>query len=110
MGDSYKEGGDEMWFFKKKKDPKHDALIETIKEEQIDMQNIFSNISNRTKIEVLYKELCKLCHPDNFEKDLEKQRLAKELFDRVQSNKTDYNRLLELKAIINEQLIKGDRI
>ncbi len=110
MGDSYKEGGDEMWFFKKKKDPKHDALIETIKEEQIDMQNIFSNISNRTKIEVLYKELCKLCHPDNFEKDLEKQRLAKELFDRVQSNKTDYNRLLELKTIINEQLIKSDKI
>ena len=110
MGDSYKEGGDEMWFFKKKKDPKHNALIETIKEEQIDMQNIFSNISNRTKIEVLYKELCKLCHPDNFEKDLEKQRLAKELFDRVQSNKTDYNRLLELKTIINEQLIKSDKI
>ena len=99
-----------MWFFKKKKDPKHDALIETIKEEQIDMQNIFSNISNRTKIEVLYKELCKVCHPDNFEKDLEKQRLAKVLFDKVQNNKTDYNRLLELKAIINEQLIKGEKI
>ena len=110
MGDSYKEGGDMMWFFKKKKDPEHDALIEKIKEEEIDIQNIFSNISNRAKIEVLYKELCKLCHPDNFEKDLEKQRLAKELFDRVQSNKTDYNRLLELKTIINEQLIKSDKI
>ena len=99
-----------MWFFKKKKDLDHDAFIEKMKEEQIDMQNIFSNISNRTKIEVLYKELCKLCHPDNFEKDLEKQRLAKELFDRVQSSKTDYNRLLELKDIINEQLIKDDKI
>jgi len=99
-----------MWFFRKWKDPENDALIEKIKEEQIDMQNIFSNISNRTKIEVLYKELCKLCHPDKFEKDLEKQRLAKEIFDRVQSSKTDYNRLLELKEIINEQLIKGDKI
>ena len=99
-----------MWFFRKRKDPENDALIEKIKEEQIDMQNIFSNISNRTKIEVLYKELCKLCHPDRFEKDLEKQRLAKELFDRVQSSKTDYNRLLELKDIINEQLIKDDKI
>lgn len=99
-----------MWFFKKKKDLDHDAFIEKMKEEQIDMQNIFSNISNRTKIEVLYKELCKLCHPDKFEKDLEKQRLAKEIFDRVQSSKTDYNRLLELKEIINEQLIKGDKI
>lgn len=110
MGDSYKEGGDIMWFFRKRKDPKHDALIEKIKEEQIDMQNIFSNISNRAKIEDLYKELCKLCHPDRFEKELEKQRLAKELFDRVQSSKTDYNRLLELKDIINEQLIKDDKI
>ena len=110
MGDSYKEGGDMMWFFKKKKDPEHDALIEKIKEEEIDIQNIFSNISNRAKIEVLYKELCKLCHPDKFEKDLEKQRLAKVLFDKVQNNKTDYNRLLELKAIINEQLIKGEKI
>jgi hypothetical protein len=99
-----------MWFFRKRKDPENDALIEKIKEEQIDMQNIFSNISNRTKIEVLYKELCKLCHPDRFEKDLEKQRLAKELFDRLQSSKTDYNRLLELKTIINEQLIKGEKI
>ena len=99
-----------MWFFKKKKDLDHDVFIEKMKEEQIDMQNIFSNISNRTKIEVLYKELCKLCHPDKFEKDLEKQRLAKELFDRVQGSKTDYNRLLELKEIINEQLIKGDKI
>lgn len=99
-----------MWFFKKKKDPEHDALIEKIKEEEIDIQNIFSNISNRAKIEVLYKELCKLCHPDKFEKDLEKQRLAKVLFDKVQNNKTDYNRLLELKAIINEQLIKGEKI
>jgi len=110
LGDSYKEGGDIMWFFRKRKDPENDALIEKIKEEQIDMQNIFSNISNRTKIEVLYKELCKLCHPDRFEKDLEKQRLAKELFDRLQSSKTDYNRLLELKTIINEQLIKGEKI
>ena len=99
-----------MWFFKKKKDPRHEALIEKIKEEEIDIQNIFSNISNRAKIEVLYKELCKLCHPDNFEKDLEKQRLAKVLFDKVQNNKTDYNRLLELKALINEQLIKGEKI
>lgn len=99
-----------MWFFKKKKDPEYDALIEKIKEEEIDIQNIFSNISNRAKIEVLYKELCKLCHPDKFEKDLEKQRLAKVLFDKVQNNKTDYNRLLELKAIINEQLIKGEKI
>lgn len=110
MVDFYKEGGDMMWFFKKKKDPEHDALIEKIKEEEIDIQNIFSNISNRAKIEVLYKELCKLCHPDKFEKDLEKQRLAKVLFDKVQNNKTDYNRLLELKAIINEQLIKGEKI
>lgn len=99
-----------MWFFRKKKDPKHDDLIEKMKEEQVDLQNIFSNISNRTKIEYLYKELCKLCHPDKFEKDLKKKRLAKELFDRVQSSKTDYNRLLELKEIINEQLIKGEKI
>jgi len=67
------------------------------------------NFNSRPKIE-FYKELCKLCHPDKFEKDLEKQRLAKELFDRVQSCNTDNNRMLELKTIINEQQIKCDKI
>ena len=37
-----------MWFFKKKRETEQDILIKRIKAEQLDMQDLFSNINNRS--------------------------------------------------------------
>lgn len=94
-----------MWFFKKKKDTLQEELIKKIKEEDLDMSGLFSNINNRSKIEALYKELCKLCHPDLYEKEPDKRALAQDLFTKIQKNKNDYNVLLKLKETIIDTLI-----
>lgn len=93
-----------MWFFKKK-DTIQEELIKRIKEEDLDMSGLFSNINNRSKIESLYKELCKLCHPDLYEKDPDMRELAQELFTKIQKNKNDYHALLKLKEEILNTLI-----
>ena len=95
-----------MWFFKRRKETEQDILIKRIKEESLNLQGLFSNIQNRTEAEALYKELCKQCHPDKFEKYPEKQVIAKELFDKVQNAKYNYNSLTTLKAIIEDKLLK----
>ena len=93
-----------MWFFKKKKETEQDMLVQRIKAEQVNLQGLFSNISNRAEVETLYKELSKRSHPDKFENDLEKQEIAKELFAKVQNNRNNYNQLMELKSIIEVKL------
>ena len=93
-----------MWFFKKK-NTIQEELIKRIKEEDLDMSGLFSNINNRSKIEPLYKELCKLCHPDLYEKEPDKRELAQELFTKIQKNKNDYNALLKLKEEIIDSLM-----
>ena len=93
-----------MWFFKKK-NTIQEELIKRIKEEDLDMSGLFSNINNRSKIEPLYKELCKLCHPDLYEKEPDKRELAQELFAKIQKNKNDYNALLKLKEEIIDTLM-----
>jgi len=96
-----------MWFFKKKKkkETEQDILIKRIKSERLDMQNLFSNINNRSEVESLYKELCKLSHPDKFDKEPEKKEIAKELFAQIQTNRNNYNQLMELKGIIEVKLL-----
>jgi hypothetical protein len=97
-----------MWFFKKKKKKElteQEILINRIKEEKLDMGGLFSNINNRAKVEMLYKELCKISHPDKFENDLEKKEIAKDLFAKIQNSRNDYNRLMELKALVEEKLM-----
>ena len=94
-----------MWFFKKKKDTLKEELIKKIKDEDLDMSGLFSNINNRYKMESLYKELCKLCHPDLYEKEPYMRELAQELFTKIQKNKNDYNALLKLKETIIDTLI-----
>lgn len=93
-----------MWFFKKKK-TEQDILIKRIKSEKIDMQGLFSNINKRGEMEALYKELCKLSHPDKFENSSEKKEVAKEIFARIQNSRNDYSKLLELKNIIEIKLL-----
>ncbi len=94
-----------MWFFKKKKETEQDILIKRIKSERLDMQDLFSNINNRSEVESLYKELCKLSHPDKFDKEPEKKEIAKELFAQIQTNRNNYNQLMELKGIIAVKLL-----
>ena len=96
-----------MWFFKKKKQTEQDILIERIKAEQLNMQDLFSNINNRSEVEALYKELCKLSHPDKFDKESEKKEIAKELFAQIQTNRNNYNQLMELKDIIEVKLLNS---
>lgn len=94
-----------MWFFNKKRETEQDILIKKIKAEQMDMQGLFSTIQNRAEIGTLYKELCKQCHPDKFENDTVKKNIAIKLFESIQNNKNNYNKLIELKAVIKEKLI-----
>ena len=94
-----------MWFFKKKRETEQDILIERIKAEQLDMQDLFSNINNRSEVESLYKELCKLSHPDKFDKEPKKKEIAKELFAQIQTNRNNYNQLIALKDIIEVKLL-----
>lgn len=96
-----------MWFFKKKKQTEQDILIERIKAEQLNMQDLFSNINNRSEVEALYKKLCKLSHPDKFDKEPEKKEIAKELFAQIQTNRNNYNQLMELKDIIEVKLLNS---
>ena len=96
-----------MWFFKKKKLTEQDILIERIKAEQLNMQDLFSNINNRSEVEALYKELCKLSHPDKFDKEPEKKEIAKELFAQIQTNRNNYNQLIALKDIIEVKLLNS---
>ena len=96
-----------MWFFKKKKQTEQDILIERIKAEQLNMQDLFSNINNRSEVEALYKELCKLSHPDKFDKEPEKKEIAKELFAQIQTNRNNYNQLMELKKEIEVKLLNS---
>lgn len=96
-----------MWFFKKKKETEQDILIKRIKSERLDMQDLFSNINNRSEVEALYKELCKLSHPDKFDKEPEKKEIAKELFAQIQTNRNNYNQLMELKDIIEVKLLNS---
>ena len=94
-----------MWFFKKKRETEQDILVNRIKSEHLDMHDLFSNINKRGEVEALFKELCKIAHPDKFDKDPEKNRIAKELFSQIQNNRNNYNQLMELKEIVAVKLL-----
>ena len=94
-----------MWFFKKTKRTEQDILIDRIKAERLDMQGLFSNINKRGEVEALFKELCKIAHPDKFDKDPKKNKIAKELFSQIQNNRNNYNQLMKLKEIAEVKLL-----
>ena len=93
-----------MWFFKKKRETEQDILVKRIKSEQLDMHDFFSNINKRGEVEALFKELCKIAHPDKFDKDPEKNKIAKDLFAQIQNNRNNYNQLIELKEMVEVKL------
>ena len=94
-----------MWFFKKKRETEQDILVSRIKSEQIDMHDLFSNINKRGEVETLFKELCKIAHPDKFDKDPEKSKIAKDLFSQIQNNRNNFNQLMELKETVEVKLL-----
>jgi len=96
-----------MWFFKKKRETEQDILVNRIKSEQLDMRSLFSNINKRGEVEALFKELCKIAHPDKFDKDPEKNKIAKDLFSQIQNNRNNYNQLMELKEIVEVKLLNN---
>ena len=93
-----------MWFFKKKRETEQDMLVKRIKSEQLDMHDLFSNINKRGDVEALFKELCKIAHPDKFDKDPEKNKIAKDLFAQIQNNRNNYNQLIKLKEMVEVKL------
>ena len=94
-----------MWFFKKKRETEQDILVNRIKSEQLDMHDLLSNINKRGEVEALFKELCKIAHPDKFDKDPKKNKIAKELFSQIQNNRNNYNQLMKLKEIAEVKLL-----
>ncbi len=93
-----------MWLFKKHKKSEAEMLIEKIKNEKLDMPNLFANINGRVEIEMLYKELCSITHTDRYIDNPQKSAIAGELFRKVQANRADLNKLQELKKEIKQQL------
>jgi hypothetical protein len=58
----------------------------------------FSNVINSAfHSKKLYDELVKLCHPDRFSNDSEKNEIANNIFQEITKNKLNYEKLLELK-------------
>lgn len=77
-----------------------DKIREQILGEQIDFENV---VSSSLLAKGLYDELKKVCHPDRFhnEQDIAK---ATELFQLINQNKGDFNKLLSLKEQIYNEL------
>lgn len=77
-----------------------DRIREKILSESIDFENV---VSSTLLAKGLYDELKKVCHPDKFfdEQDICK---ATELFQLINRNKGDYNKLLSLKEQIYREL------
>ncbi len=58
----------------------------------------FGNIINSSfHVKPLYDELKVKCHPDRFPTDDKMNAVALELFQEISKNKTDYQKLMELK-------------
>ena len=68
----------------------------TLKEDQ--SQNV---VDGMVKAKTLYKELCKLAHPDRHQDNKE---WAEDMMKRIVSNQHNYNTLLALKGEIEEKL------
>lgn len=85
------------------RDSEKDKIRDKILSEEIDFGNI---VSSSLLAKGLYDELKKVCHPDKFQKEEDKNK-ATELFQLLVQNKGDYNKLQSLKErIYNELPIK----
>jgi hypothetical protein len=78
----------------------HNFKNEAIKNE-IDFNNIINSSFNSID---LFNELKIKCHPDRFPNDESKSQIAEEIFKELSKNKTDFNRLNELKQLAIKKL------
>lgn len=58
-------------------------------------------VDGMVKAKSLYKELCRLSHPD---KHPDNREMAEEIMKRVVANRHDYSKLLDLQIEIEEKL------
>ena len=75
---------------------KNDALIQ-----DVDFNNIINSSFNS---KALYDELKVKCHPDRFATDAVKYAIAENIFQEITKNKTNANRLIELKEEAKQKL------
>ena len=68
-----------------------------------DVKNAVNVVESFSKAKVLYKTLCKKCHPDRFV-DAEKKLIAENLFKRVQHNRYDYEALKCISDEVDQSL------
>lgn len=89
----------------KKRNKDQQRLIDEIKKESINMHGLFSNIEKMGALQDLYIELCSEAHPDRFV-DSEKQEIAKQMFQKIQENKYNYEELVNIKQEMKVKLLK----
>ncbi len=68
--------------------------------EQINFSSLFTSMENGEK---LFNQLKVRCHPDRFA-GTDKETIAEHLFKAVQSNRTNYSKMIELKKQIENEL------
>ena len=88
-------------FFQKKTETTREKFKREALEKDIDLGNI---INSAFHVKPLYDELKVKCHPDRFPNDVEKSKVALELFQQITKNKTNYNKLIELKELAKQKL------
>ena len=88
-------------FFRNKKESAHVKFKNEAKVGDIDFENI---INSSFHVKPLYDELIVKCHPDRFPDDIEKNKIALEIFQEISKSKTNYKKLIELKELAKQKL------
>lgn len=86
-----------LLFIHKKRIPKQNSKTKFKNEslsDDIDFANIINSSFNSIQ---LYNEVKVKCHPDRFTTDENKNKIAESIFQEITKNKTNYNKLIELK-------------
>ena len=76
-------------------------VMDEFKTSDVDMDLLMSSINNSRK---LYKELSAKCHPDRFETNGEKRKIAEELFQEITKYQRNYEKLSQLSTVAIKQL------
>lgn len=77
-----------------------DEIKSTLNNE-VNMDDLMNSINNSRQ---LYKELCRVYHPDRFTKSSEKE-IAESIFQDISANKRNYNELIKIKLKAERKLL-----
>lgn len=69
--------------------------------DNVDFDNIINSSFHAAE---LYDRLKVICHPDRFPLDMDKNRIAENLFQEIEKNKNNINRLKELQQEASDKL------